>query len=187
LGLLREHVPLQHLTDVVFGMHEAVAPQERDHVAFSDGAKRAMELALREALTHGLEKIDASAVLLGILRETGDGVAVLTQAGVDVEALRQEVVDGLHRDEEPVTLSRSMSTTATAQAVPAHEEDPQVRRPWLSPRCHGCRELIADNAQVRTLPVHDRVTGAEHHFLFLYCGNCGTAFAVERVNEPPPQ
>lgn len=53
-------------------------------------------------------------------------------------------------------------------------------RPWTSPRCHGCRTFIAENARLRTIMVPDEV-GAEHRFQFLFCGECGTAFAIERV------
>ena len=65
-----------------------------------------------------------------------------------------------------------MSTTFDEPAGPL--------RPWTSPRCHGCRKLITANGQLRTLSFHDEL-GAEHQFQFLFCGTCGTAFAVERV------
>ena len=52
-------------------------------------------------------------------------------------------------------------------------------RPWPSPRCHGCRQLISANGQLRTLTFNDE-SGSEQRFQFLFCGNCGTAFAVER-------
>ena len=59
-------------------------------------------------------------------------------------------------------------------------------RPWPSPRCHGCREQISSNGQMVTLDFSDNSTGAPASFVFLYCGNCGTAFAIERVRQTAP-
>jgi hypothetical protein len=39
-----------------------------------------------------------------------------------------------------------------------------------------------ENARLRTQAVPDEM-GVEHRFQFLYCGNCGTAFAIERLPE----
>ena len=62
--------------------------------------------------------------------------------------------------------------------------EPARVRPWPSPRCHGCRELISDNGQMTTLDLRDNTTGKLGTFLFPFCGNCGTAFAIERVRDP---
>jgi ATP-dependent Clp protease ATP-binding subunit ClpA len=60
------------------------------HIPFT--AKKILELALRESLRLGHRHIGEGHLLLGLIRE-GDGAAAttLTQAGVDLPALRDEV------------------------------------------------------------------------------------------------
>ena len=64
----------------------------RGHIPLGKRAKKVLELSLREALRLGHNHIGQGHLLLGLIRE-GDGVAarVLTQAGVDLPALRDEV------------------------------------------------------------------------------------------------
>ena len=66
--------------------------------------------------------------------------------------------------------------------VTSFDEPAGPLRPWSSPRCHGCRRFVIENARLRTVPVADEI-GVEHRFQFLFCGNCGTAFAVERLKD----
>lgn len=78
-GLLRKRAPL------------------RGHLPFSRPAKKSLELSLREAVSRKDNTIGSEHVLLGVLRQGGGGVAVLTGLGVDVEALRGNAVAALDR------------------------------------------------------------------------------------------
>jgi len=64
------------------------------HVRFDAGAKKSLELALREALQMGHNYIGTEHMLLGIVR-AGDGVAVeiLGDRGIDLADVRRAVVE----------------------------------------------------------------------------------------------
>jgi ATP-dependent Clp protease ATP-binding subunit ClpA len=64
-------------------------PRRRgSHVPFDPRGKKALELALREAIAAGDKRIDDGHVLLGLLREGGIA-AVLRAAGAEPAALRE--------------------------------------------------------------------------------------------------
>ena len=70
---------------------------ESVHIPFTPGAKKVLELSLREALQLSSGYIGTEHILLGLLRE-GDGVAaqVLVASGVDLNRARQQVIELLH-------------------------------------------------------------------------------------------
>jgi hypothetical protein len=41
--------------------------------------------------------------------------------------------------------------------------------------------LIANNGQMRTLTFTEEPYGLVERYRFLYCGSCGTAFAISRL------
>lgn len=65
---------------------------------FSPRAKKAMALSLREAVALRHNYIDSCHLLLGLLRE-GDGLAarILSDAGVDLHALRQRTIASMRQ------------------------------------------------------------------------------------------
>ena len=68
------------------------------HLPFTGGAKKVLELSLREALRLHLDAIEAEAVLLGVLRADDREVRhVLADLGVDVAALRRATESRLRR------------------------------------------------------------------------------------------
>jgi hypothetical protein len=68
------------------------------HLPFTDGARKSLELALREAIRLGRGAIDAEVVLLGVLRSDDPEVRqVLAESGVDVAALRRATESRLRR------------------------------------------------------------------------------------------
>jgi ATP-dependent Clp protease ATP-binding subunit ClpA len=69
----------------------------RGHLPFSGPAKKSLELSLREATSRHDNSIGSEHVLLGVLRQGGGGVAVLTGLGVDIEALRSNAQAALDR------------------------------------------------------------------------------------------
>jgi ATP-dependent Clp protease ATP-binding subunit ClpC len=62
------------------------------HIPFTPGAKKVLELSLREAQQLGHTHIDTEHILLGLIRE-GQGVAaqVLVKLGAHLNRVRQEV------------------------------------------------------------------------------------------------
>ena len=79
--------------DAVFGADalERAGRPPRGNVPFRPDAKKALELALREAVRQGSRSIRSEHLLLGILRAESPGRAVLQGAGVDVVALRRSL------------------------------------------------------------------------------------------------
>jgi ATP-dependent Clp protease ATP-binding subunit ClpA len=67
------------------------------HIPFTERAKRALELSLRESGQLGHRYIGTEHILLGLIRQ-GDGVAaqVLTGLGADLDRVRQQVIELLH-------------------------------------------------------------------------------------------
>lgn len=65
----------------------------KGHIPFTRDAKKALELALREAIRLRRNRIDVAMLMLGILRSTGSGAPLtlhraLTEQGSSVSALR---------------------------------------------------------------------------------------------------
>jgi len=77
-------------TDAVFGRGalERASRAPRGHIPFTPDAKKALQLALREAVRLRQKSIHSSHLLLGVLSGDGPGQALLLNAGVDTSALR---------------------------------------------------------------------------------------------------
>jgi len=76
-------------------VQEKIPPSGRDLSTpppFSQGARQALELALREALGLGHDHLGTEHLLLGVVREGGGACDVLVGLGVDPARLRQEVI-----------------------------------------------------------------------------------------------
>jgi ATP-dependent Clp protease ATP-binding subunit ClpA len=80
------------------------------HIPFTAGAKKVLELSLREALQLAHSYIGTEHILLALIRE-GDGVAaqVLVRLGADLNRVRLQVVQLLHR-------SDALTGTRTAES-----------------------------------------------------------------------
>jgi ATP-dependent Clp protease ATP-binding subunit ClpC len=71
-------------------------------IPFTQGAKRALELALREALGLGHNYIGTEHVLLGLLRvDEGPASEILGELGTDAETVRNRVVEQLAPAQAP--------------------------------------------------------------------------------------
>ena len=63
------------------------------HIPFTPRAKKVLELSLREARSLGSDYIGPEHILLGLLREReGVGVQVLVRLGIDLNRVRQRVI-----------------------------------------------------------------------------------------------
>lgn len=71
--------------------------RRRTHIPFTRAAKKALQLALREAVAHRDSTIDCEHVLLGILRGGDSATTELITAHVDPARLRADVVALLDR------------------------------------------------------------------------------------------
>ncbi|RRO15552.1 hypothetical protein EIL87_16085 [Saccharopolyspora rhizosphaerae] len=77
--------------DEIFGagaLRRAGGRKGRGHVPFTKDAKKALELALREAIRLKHRAIDSRHVLLGLLRADCPGRTVLGTTGIDLDDLR---------------------------------------------------------------------------------------------------
>lgn len=89
-GLGIDLAEIQRRADETFGPGAFIFPRP----AYTQHAKTALELTLREARALGQTQIDTEHMLLGLLAEgQGVGVSVLTTLGIDTAALRTAVVD----------------------------------------------------------------------------------------------
>jgi ATP-dependent Clp protease ATP-binding subunit ClpC len=92
------------------------------HIPFTPGAKKILELALREALQLGNNYIGTEHVLLGVLREDGRVVhETLAALGTDPDAVRRELAR-LMAAAGPRTQPTVVGGPASAGAVPLSAE-----------------------------------------------------------------
>jgi ATP-dependent Clp protease ATP-binding subunit ClpA len=76
--------------DAMFGTGalERAGRKGQGHIPFAPDAKKALELALREAIRLKQKQIDSAHLLLGIVRAESPGRTLLVRAGVDIDSLR---------------------------------------------------------------------------------------------------
>lgn len=94
LGIDLEEV--RRATEAIFGpgaLDTGGGPPKCGHIPFAKRSKKVLELSVREAVHLKQRHIGTGHLLLGLLREgEGLGAMVLTGTGVDLAALREEVV-----------------------------------------------------------------------------------------------
>jgi len=127
LGILLEAVRAQ--VEEIIGQGQT-AP--RGHIPFTPGAKKVLELSLREATQLGHSYIGTEHLLLGLLRE-GEGVAaqVLVKLGADLSRVRQQVIQllsGSAGGREAGARTRLVRMTVPEELREAEEQLAQVRR-----------------------------------------------------------
>lgn len=82
---------VRRAVEAAFGPGAWSAPRGGRRLPFTREAKRVLELALREALDLRLRRIDHHVLLLGLIREEGTAHRLLTELGVDVDAVRDRM------------------------------------------------------------------------------------------------
>jgi ATP-dependent Clp protease ATP-binding subunit ClpA len=111
------------------------AKEIKGHIPFAPKAKKVLELSLREALRLHHNYIGTEHILLGMIRgEDGAVVQILTNGGVEIAALREQVESrmGPPVDSEESALLRSaghlspegLATVKVAQALAQQTETP---------------------------------------------------------------
>jgi ATP-dependent Clp protease ATP-binding subunit ClpA len=86
---------VRRATDAAFGPGalDRVSPPGRKRLPIADDAKQSLVGAVRQAEQLGQRKISSGLILLAIIDQPPNGaVAVLTQAGADIAALRSDVL-----------------------------------------------------------------------------------------------
>jgi ATP-dependent Clp protease ATP-binding subunit ClpC len=133
------------------------------HIPFTSGAKKVLELSLREALQLGHNYIGTEHTLLGLLRE-GEGVAaqVLQKLGADLNRVRQKVLQFL-------------GGRTGAAGTPEIDEATWAEVRGDQPLCPRCRASLSETAVHRVLEVAPHAEGGEARAVsFAYCRRCGT-------------
>ena len=111
---------VRHEVEEIIGRGEQV-PSEV--IPFTPRSKKVLELSLRESVQLRNNYIGTEHILLGLMRE-GDGVApqVLVKLGVDLNRVRQQVIQLLHGDQgkEPKSARRWPQEGTPATEMQAH-------------------------------------------------------------------
>ena len=99
------------------------------HIPFTPRSKKVLELSLREALSLGSDYIGTEHILLALLRE-GDGVGaqILVGAGADLNRVRQQVINQLHRGREEDIPSPPVSAPRLSVSAPTPSYEYQLVR-----------------------------------------------------------
>jgi ATP-dependent Clp protease ATP-binding subunit ClpC len=124
---------------------------------FTPRAKKALELALREARELGHDYVCTEHLLLGIVREgQGDAAKVLESLGAQLPRVRETVL-GLVAGDDP----------GPTGVIP--------QRPRIPPRCPRCGDALEETLRAREISVSVDETDRTATFLLPYCATCGIA------------
>lgn len=160
--------------EVVVGKETNPSPS---HLQFTARGKKALELALREALALRHDHIGDGHILLGIIREgEGTGLRVLGNLGVEPEDLRAQVRQLLGSaryeaapDDIAPDVSASSGIEIAVEVEPGHVD---------GPRCGRCNTPAVDNVRARTIPVPQASGQTPDSVTLIWCGTCGAVFGV---------
>jgi ATP-dependent Clp protease ATP-binding subunit ClpA len=120
----------------IAGTGRGVSP---GRLPFTPRSKRVLELALREALSHGHDHIGTEHILLGLLREE-DGLAARTLAslGIRVAAVRTQVARIVGEGDD-VTLGQIPSTRRVRRCFDLAQREARSRGRLCRHRTHPAR------------------------------------------------
>jgi Clp amino terminal domain, pathogenicity island component len=166
---------------------EIVGPVEEPHggrLPFTPRGKKALEMALREALSLGHDDIRTGHLLLGLLR-TQEGVAerVLLDLNVPSDHLRDLVIERLG---PPGRSGRSPLSRETLEPPAAAAAGSRKR--VLGPLCPSCRRPLSETLRLETIEAVREGQRASPRVEVTFCGECGTTISAlpsPRPHEPP--
>ncbi len=123
----------------IIGPHSVAAPRL---IPFTPGAKRVLELALREARVLGHNRIGAEHILLALVQDA-DAIAVqiLSDAGAEPEAIRGEV---LRRLGDPQRAADVLAHSTSEKSLDQRIESLQIRERLTSERLQRMRDELAE-------------------------------------------
>lgn len=133
------------------------------HLPYTAGAKKALELSLREALQLGRNYVSPEHILLGLIRE-GEGVAarVLVKMGADLIRVRQQVIELLHgwHREDLVTGHAEPLASLVGRSERSLLSQLQERISAIDARLSAAEQRVGTGADVRELDQQiERVRG----------------------------
>jgi ATP-dependent Clp protease ATP-binding subunit ClpC len=92
-------VESEALRQQVIARYDRTESELPGHIPFSDAAKEALEHSLRESLAMDHTYISSEHVLLGLMEDpAGDAAEMFVALGVDIDAVRDEVMARLGSD-----------------------------------------------------------------------------------------
>jgi ATP-dependent Clp protease ATP-binding subunit ClpA len=144
----------------------------RRHVTFTAGAKKTMELALRESLGLGCNYIGTEHLLLGLLSSgEGAGVETIARVGADPLQLRESVLKlARTRPEGPIPT------------VEFRETEFEMRESSLgeaaTPRCPKCNSSLAETAAIRPMELPLPEGKESRTVAFAFCRRCGSSLGI---------
>lgn len=141
LGLIREeeglaahvlaslHVEIEGARRTVLAAHSVIGPQRGEdenpegQLPFTPRAQKALELSLREALSLGHNYIGTEHILLGLTRENGLAMTILTEGyGLSNEKVRNEVIRMLSGPKAPQIAKDPANRTPARHPFSAGQE-----------------------------------------------------------------
>lgn len=125
----------------------------RSHIPFTPGAKKALEMSLREALTLGHNFIATEHIMLGVLRQEDElGAQLLLSGGTPLEQLRQALVEVIAEERrslgdraptpQPVATLGCHHPEGALRWEPAQVAGLGISRSMIVVRCSGCGVAI---------------------------------------------
>jgi len=161
---------------------EPIGPPGRQ-IPFTPRAKKALELALREALALGHNDIRTGHLLLGLVRdEEGLAVSLLLGLDVDLQTLRDRARERLgppsagERARVPGGMRRSSQASAGVNITIVGSKDPL---------CPSCSQPLSETLRVKTIDAVLDGQGSSHSVEVTYCGACGSALSAGRERQAP--
>jgi ATP-dependent Clp protease ATP-binding subunit ClpC len=146
------------------------------HIPFTPGAKKVMELSLREALQLRHNYIGTEHVLLGLVGG-GEKVAaqVLANRGARPDRVRAAVMELLAEG----APGEARSGSAAARPLREAERLSEGAEPAAEPRCPRCRSELQGSVGYKVLEV-EPVDGETdvRTVAFAFCRRCGTSYGT---------
>jgi ATP-dependent Clp protease ATP-binding subunit ClpA len=139
-------------------------------VPFTPRAKKALDLALREAMKLGHNYIGTEHVLLGLLCETeGMAARVLAEASVPYATAHAAVVEMLQLP----AAAGAEEFRDRARDAAASRFERVTAADVLPPVCPGCNASLLDAIAYKVLDVPEDGGPGRRRMCFVYCEACG--------------
>ena len=179
-------VSLDNLREAVLVISPLGEGDDRVSPAFTDEAKKALGLALCEALQLDHDYVGTEHILLGLVcQDDGCAAQVLASVGVDADQVRQQVFQHLSGYMRRQPLGEGI--------VEGIKDRPGAPRgvvdvpPSLAPWCPQCHAVLADVARFRRTTVAPRSSDKDEDPISIevvFCGRCGVSLEMFKSEQP---
>ena len=137
----------------------------RGHIPFEPGAKKILELALRECVALGHNHIGTEHLLLALIREKkGVAATVLRSWGVDLDRAREAVLTEIG--------GMQVARAAGGEEWVAQAPPPRMRA-TAGPACPRCSSSLRETARYEILDVPEQGGDGRAQAMVLFCSACG--------------